>query len=77
MAQPLKDTMVVILRMSMIIYYYVALSRLGPRKRLYTKHLHIIYMSLLKSATITIKHVEKTVTEILVLRDISYNIFFL
>jgi hypothetical protein len=62
--------MVVILRISIIIYYYIALSRLGPKKRSYTRHLHIIYMNLLRNATVTVKHVKKTVTEILILRDI-------
>jgi hypothetical protein len=69
MAQPLKGTIIVTLRMSMIIYYYVALSRLGFRKRSYTRHLHIICMSLLKNATITVKHVEETATEILILKN--------
>jgi hypothetical protein len=57
------------LRMSIIIYYYIASFRLGPRKRPYTRHLHATCMSLLRSATATIKHVEETATEILVLRD--------
>jgi hypothetical protein len=70
MAQPLKGIIVVMLKISMIIYYYIALSRLKPRKRPCTRYLYAIYISLLRSTTVTVKYVKETAIEILVLRDI-------